>query len=129
MAKETLEYKQLFAGEVHGMTRVPVADGTYKRGQVLELVATETVASTDVTTTLADRYSKPTSADLAIKNDYVIIDEDVTATGSTGTAAAFKFGYFNKDLVTTDGASTKISAKGINVLRSKGIFLEEVSKA
>lgn len=129
MAKETLEYKQLFAGDVWGMTRVPVANGTYKRGQVLELVATEAVASTNVTTTLAERYSKPTSADLAIKNDYVIIDEDVTASGNTGTAAAFKFGYFNKDLVTTDGTSTAVSTKGINVLRAKGIFLETVSKA
>ena len=131
---EKLEYKQLFAGEVHGMTRVPVADGTYKRGQVIELVVTDsgTVAesSATISTTVAERYAKPTSADLGIKNDYVICDEDVVATGSTGTVAAFKYGYFNNELVTIDEAgATNVTAKGINVLRTKGIFLENVSKA
>lgn len=117
---EKLEYKQLFAGEVHGMIRVPVADGTYKRGQVLECVVSE---GTPATT-----YGKAAS-ELTAVNDYLICDEDVVASGSKGTVAAFKFGYFNKELVTTDGNTTKVTETGINVLRTKGIFLENVAKA
>lgn len=127
MAKETLEYKQLFAGEVHGMTRVAVGAGTYYRGQVLELKVTEAVASTDVTTTPATQYAAPTSEDLAIKNEYVICDEDVTLSGA-GTVPSFRFGYFNKDLVTYNGTA-QVSDKGIQVLQTKGIFLEDVVKA
>lgn len=127
MAKETLEYKQLFAGEVHGMTRVPVGTGTYYRGQVLELVVSEAVATSNVTTTPATTYTAPTSADLAIKNDYVICDEDVTLSGS-GTVPVFKFGHFRKDLVTYNGTAN-VSEKGELVLKTKGIFLEDVTKA
>lgn len=124
---DTLKHEQLFAGEVHGMTRVAVGAGTYKRGQVLELVVTEAVASTDVTTTPATKYTAPTSADLAIKNEYVICDEEVTLDGD-GTVPAFRFGYFRKDLVTYNGTAN-VSAKGEQVLQTKGIFLESVSKA
>ena len=127
MAKETLDYKQLFAGEVHGMTSVPVPAGTYKVGQVLELVVTEAVAESALTTTPATQYKAPTSADLSIKNDYVICNEDVTLTGA-GVVPAFKFGYFNKALVTYNGTAG-VSEKGELVLKTKGIFLENVSEA
>lgn len=124
MAKETLEYKQLFAGEVHGMTRVAVGAGTYYRGQVLELKVTEASSDSAVTTTVATQYTAPTSADLSIKSEYVICDEDVKLTGA-GTVPAFRFGYFNKDLVTYNGTAA-VSAKGEQVLQAKGIFLEQV---
>lgn len=118
---EKLEHKQLFAGEVSGMIRVSVADGTYRRGQVLECVVTD---GTPATT-----YGKA-AGELKTTNDYVICNEDFVATGGTETVSAIKYGYFNKELVSTDElGETVVTETGIDVLRTNGIFLEDVKKA
>lgn len=109
MARETFEYGKLAAGKINYITRVNASTGTYAEGDILE--------TTDGLT-----YAKATA--VTIGNHYVVCAEDVTLSG-TGEVVAYKGGYFNKHIVRVNDAEA--SANDIAILKTKDIFLEDVS--
>ena len=96
MARETMNFDQLFAGEVGHIVSVPVSGATIKRGDVL--VATVTSGA------VAATFVKATE-DAKVGNIYVVAANDVK--NFTGDVVAYADGYF-------DAAVAKINDKAIN---------------
>lgn len=100
MAKETMKYDQLFAGEVGHIVRVPVSGATINRGDVLE----GTVASGVVATAF-----KKATADAKVGNVYVIAAESVT--DYTGEVVAYAEGCFDSEQVKINDAALTEASK------------------
>lgn len=109
MAKGVYNYNQIHAGECPYITRVKVAAGEYKRGDLLECVVT--------TGTPASTYKKPTAA-ATMANLYVICSEDVKATANQ-EVVVFPEGYFNENKINVAGAL----ATNKEILKTKNIYL------
>lgn len=99
MAKETMNYNQLFAGKVEDVVNVPVSAATIKRGDVLVAEVTDGVVAT--------AFKKATE-DAKVGNIYVVAAESVT--NHTGMVAAYGHGYFDAyQLKINDAAATEAS--------------------
>lgn len=99
MARETMNYDQLFAGEVGHIVRVPVSGATINRGDVLVGAVTSGAVAT--------AFAKAT-ADAKVGNIYVVAAEDVK--DFTGEVVAYADGCFDASVVKiNDAAPTEAS--------------------
>lgn len=121
---EKMSFSQIFAGEVNYITRVKVAAGTYKRGDLLECAVTNTVAETSATATLAATFGQCATKSTAVYgNEYVVCAEDKTLSAA-GEVVVYKEGYFNKALIMLKGGAANDNS--VAILKTKNIFLETV---
>lgn len=111
MAKDKFEYSQLFAGEVDHIVRVPVANATINRGDVLVGAVTGGV--------VADSFAKATE-DAKVGNIYVVAADNVK--DYTGDVVAYAGGCFDSaqikinDAEITDASKLALMASNIYVL-------------
>lgn len=110
MAKETMEYGKLLAGEAFFITRVNVAAGEYKAGELL---------------TTADGKTWTKAEAVEIGGHYAVVANDTTLTDA-GEVVCYKEGYFNEHIFTVAGA--KATADMVEVLKTKNIFVTTVAK-
>jgi len=119
MAKETLNYDSLFAGEVRSVITIDLAASqTVKRGDLLECTV---AASTGAT---AASFSKPSAAAKAT-NIYAIAAEDVTTSASqTAKITVYRDGFFNQNAIVFGGEST--AAENKHALMLNNIYVVDV---
>lgn len=109
-----MKFNQIFAGEVNYVVNVAVKAGDYKRGDLLECVATSG--------SMASAYGQCATAGTAVMaNDYVVCAEDKKFE-EEANIVAYKEGFFDKGLIMLNGEVANAGA--INILRTKKIFLE-----
>lgn len=107
---ETMSYDALFAGEVLITTAVPVATGTYARGDLLECTVTSGVP--------AATFHKATAA--AVAGNIYMIAAEAKILDAAGTIDAYGAGYYDIAEVAIVGDATTNKL----VLLSQGIVLK-----
>lgn len=108
---EVMRYDALHAGEVYVNTTVPLAKGTYVRGDLLECTVTDGVP--------AATFHKATAAATA-ENIYLIAAEGKTL-AEAGTISAYGAGYYDIANVGIVGDATTNKI----VLLAQGIVLRD----
>lgn len=114
--REEMKFEQIFAGEVHYITRVKVAAGEYKRGDLLECVVTSGA--------MASTYGQcATASTVKMDNVYVVCANNCTAEAND-EVVVYREGFFNKALIMLKGKEANDAA--VEILKAKNIFLETV---
>lgn len=108
--KQEFKYGKLAAGKIEFVFKVNASAGTYAEGDILETADGLT-------------YAKATAVD--ISKHYAVCAEDTTLSGK-GELVAYKGGYFNKNIVTVNGA--EVSADAVEILKTQNIFIEDVAE-
>lgn len=118
---EIFKYGKVIAGKVNYILRVPVAEGTYTEGQLIQ-------TTNGATFTLASAVS--------FANTYFVVAGDMTL-DAAGEIVVYAGGYFNANIVTkqqTTGESPNqvttnvaLSDADIEILKTKNIFIENVA--